>query len=394
MRAPKIATWLGLCAASVAGGCDSSRGTAPAPEPDAASVLWMIDRPGVGSPALDAQTVYFADREHQVLAIDRATGSVRWRARSDDDALAVFSPPRVVVAGDLVLFGDEALYALGAATGERRWVFDGQVDGVPTMPGAQTFVSDGQRVYTGSNLGRAFAVEGATGALLWRSDVVTDVDGALSGFASTVRVVAVDAGVVYLLVQRLGLSTGEVYALDATTGAIRWSYALPSEAGWLSVFHDAVLVHEGVSAPVLVVASYAEGRLTALTADGSVRWTADLRPGSSPTNSDMGGLTASAGLVVVTSLAANAVVAYDADSGAERWRVTPGRQLTDPEITSDTRTVFALLAGGVLGAFDLRTGEQQWARSAPSGGFQSVPTIGGDALYIAGTAGLYAIRRP
>lgn len=390
---PPPVWWALVCGTSaLAGGCSPDPGTGPGTPP----ILWEVKQAGYGPPALDARAVYFATPAHEVVAIDRATGAVRWRAQSDGAVGGdrLFIQDRTRAADGLVLFGDVAVYAVDANTGQRQWVFGGVLDGVGTAPGARPFVVEGARVYTGSLDGWAFAVDLATGAEVWHT-------GLAPGLNNRVAVAAVHEGLVYVWVRRDGpLFTGEVHALDATTGAIRWSYALPPDSGRLNAPFDAVLEHEGRSAPVLVV-SYDDGRVAALNAtDGSVRWIVP-RPADQVTRDNYRRLTASHGIAVISSTATppavDFIAAYDVASGAEQWRVLSEQGSVIATMTSDSQSAFIVFFNGILGAFDLQTGRRQWLRSAPGvgyGGFQSGPTIADDALYIAGIQGLYAIRRP
>ena len=72
-------------------------------------------------------------------------------------------------------------------------------------------------VYFGSNDGKVYAVNASTGALLWSYRT--------AGFAGSSPAVA--NGVVYV-----GSWDCKVYALNASTGALLWSYL----TGWLCVF--------------------------------------------------------------------------------------------------------------------------------------------------------------
>ena len=71
----------------------------------------------LSSPAVAGGTVYIGSADHNVYALDAASGNVRWVFATAD---AASSP---VVAGGTVYVGsaDHNVYALDAATGHVRW---------------------------------------------------------------------------------------------------------------------------------------------------------------------------------------------------------------------------------------------------------------------------------
>ncbi|MGW3246541.1 caspase, EACC1-associated type, partial [Streptomyces sp. NPDC001070] len=116
----------------------------------------------------------------------------------------VFSSPAVV--GGIVYVGsdDGKVYALDAATGTRKWAYatGNTVSSSPAVVGGI--------VYVGSYDGKVYALDAATGTRKWAYAT------GLSVYSSP----AVVGGIVYV-----GSYGGKVYALDAATGTRKWAYA-------------------------------------------------------------------------------------------------------------------------------------------------------------------------
>jgi eukaryotic-like serine/threonine-protein kinase len=110
------------------------------------------------SPAVVEGVVYFGSRDHNIYALDAATGEKKWAFETGS---WVESSP-IVVSG-VVYCGsnDGNLYALNAKTGEKIWSFN-TVFAVRSSPS----YADGI-VYTGSDDFNLYAIDAATGKGLW-----------------------------------------------------------------------------------------------------------------------------------------------------------------------------------------------------------------------------------
>jgi outer membrane protein assembly factor BamB len=137
-----------------------------------------------------------------VVALDNATGRVRWRASTG----VVESSP--LVARGLVYVGswDHNVYALDASTGRVRWRFR---TGDRVKAGAALAR---KTLYIGSYDGRMYALDARTGTVRWSSEG--------GNFYATP---AVAYGKVYT-----GATDGAVYAYAASTGHLAWSAATGS----------------------------------------------------------------------------------------------------------------------------------------------------------------------
>ncbi len=129
-----------------------------------------------------------------VISLKAATGKTRWRVQ-----LAGTNSGRIASDGDAVYVATSKgqVYALDAATGAQRWVFSAYSDGV--------VVSNGT-VYLGGTV--IYAIDATTGQERWHFT---------AGWDDAWPVVA--NGTVYTR------QTDLLVALDAATGAIRWTVA-------------------------------------------------------------------------------------------------------------------------------------------------------------------------
>ncbi len=128
-------------------------GTPPFGEGRSEAVLYrIIHHP---SPAVAGGTVHIASNDHNLYALDAATGQIRWTQATGSHADS--SP---AVSDGTVYLGswDHKLYALDAATGRIRWTHTtgGFVESSPAVAGGT--------VYVGSDDDKVYALDAATGS--------------------------------------------------------------------------------------------------------------------------------------------------------------------------------------------------------------------------------------
>ncbi len=149
-------------------------------------VKWKFAAGGpiVSTPAVSAGTVYFGSNDHTVYALDELTGALRWKYQTQGRVSA--SPG---VAGGRVYVGsyDGNFYALDAASGALVW----------------KFTTEGERRFSARHL---HGIDPAAEVMPDPFDV----------FLSSP---AIAGGMVYF-----GSGDGNVYALDAGSGALRWKF--------------------------------------------------------------------------------------------------------------------------------------------------------------------------
>ncbi len=256
------------------------------------SERWMFEGTNMKAVAVAGDLVYVADREPGdstelettvVRAIDAATGQERWH-------VAVPNGLPVVEGGMLVTGTSEGyLVGLDAATGAERWRLQVSTQGGAGNPA----LADGV-AYVGAGVDGFFAVDAASGTLLWRGDIGDDRTGTA----------VVAEGIAYVG-GATDNGTGHLYAFDANTGDLLWTRDEPLAS-------PAVLGGVGYSGSET-------GTLTAFnTADGTERWQMDL--GGAVNNPAIAN-----GVVYVVSLndpIDATLFALDAATGDELWSYT------------------------------------------------------------------------
>jgi outer membrane protein assembly factor BamB len=155
--------------------------------PTLQALAWKFRTGGrvLSSPAVSGGMVYVGSSDMRLYAVDRATGAERWHFATQG---AIASSPAVQDGRVFFSSVDGFVYALDAATGEERW----------------RFATRGERRFT------APGIHGA----IPRTERMPDP---FDVFLSSPTVVG---GIVYV-----GSGDQHVYALDAATGAVRWSFA-------------------------------------------------------------------------------------------------------------------------------------------------------------------------
>ncbi|MEU2664432.1 PQQ-binding-like beta-propeller repeat protein [Micromonospora sp. NPDC007220] len=212
-----------------------------------------------GRPAFapDGGTVYVPSDDHRLHALDAATG--RRRFTYDAGAPVLGSPLVTTVDGRtvVVISAGETRQAVDARTGDPVW----RVVGKGMFAGRAA--SDGTRVYAGAGDGNVYAHDARTGAVLW-------------SFSTTTRTTAYSrliygpwADNLEVLPNGLVLvsTVASAFALDPATGEPRWSVAG-------SYVYAPKLVLDGGD-----VLMFDDGGRTASRVDpatGQARWTAGL----------------------------------------------------------------------------------------------------------------------
>ncbi|MGH8454159.1 MAG: outer membrane protein assembly factor BamB [Nevskiales bacterium] len=191
----------------------------------------------------------------EVIALGTDSGSPQWRAGVSSEVLtAPLGDGETVV----VRTGDGRLYGFAAVDGQRLWTFDRAVPTLSLRGISQPVVADG-RVYAGLDTGKLIALDLSSGRLLWEESV-----SAPSGRSEIERLVDLDADPVLADDVLYAVSYGgQLVALDAASGKLKWRQALGSYSG-LAVEGDRVYVTDR------------EGRVSALDrASGAVLWQQD-----------------------------------------------------------------------------------------------------------------------
>jgi outer membrane protein assembly factor BamB len=306
-------------------------GAMPGPGPSGTpKVAWQFQAAGPfgSSPVVAAGVVYALSGDGIVHALSLSTGKELWKA--DLGAQASASP--LLVGPDLIV-ADEAgaVHALATATGTAHWTTptDGPISGSPA--------ANGTRLIAATQSGTVYAIDAATGAVAWhaaaggpvsRSVAIAD-DVAYLGLERKIVAMSVEDGKIRWgtdvasdgVIGTPAISGGLVYAatgidaddatahgvvaLDAATGAKRWTYVSPE--GQL-IYTPAIVDGHAY------VVGHDRHVVSLDAATGAVQWSVD-RP------SDVEALPAVSGGVVYVAGNDGPAAALDAKNGSELWTV-------------------------------------------------------------------------
>jgi outer membrane protein assembly factor BamB len=287
---------------------------------------------------------------YELDALHASTGALLWKYPGS----APFPYTSAVADGSIYAYSNYVLYALNASTGVQLWQYDTCVNGVCSSTLLSPVVVNGV-VYVNMGDGPYFAIyalDGADGTLLWKWDNSTS--GALYP-------PAVGDGMVYTC-----SSDHNVYALNASTGALVWSY---STTDWVA------------SGPVLSGgAAYVaanDGTVYALNEEsGALLWknVIGYPVGENPAVVE--------GVLYVAG--ADLVYALDASTGALIWKQDAGGSNAGLSVAN------GVVYGGSsrvsnFYALDAGTGEPLWEYALPDGdSLIAPPTIANGIAYFTG----------
>lgn len=194
----------------------------------------------LGGPAVSADgTVVIGSYDNNVYAIDGTTGAKKWSYTTGD---TVQGTPTVV--GDVVFIGsyDYNMYALNLTTGAALWSF------TTTYVIVASPLVSGNAVYFGAD-GMFYALNATSGALLWKQSAgepcrsrpphpsqcpaaalpstccaCPSVFDRPVVLCSCPGVEITSSAALYASLVVFGSQDGNVYALDAATGKVQWTF--------------------------------------------------------------------------------------------------------------------------------------------------------------------------
>jgi len=294
-------------------------------------IKWKFATGGkvLSSPVADKGVIYFGSDDHNVYAVDAETGVQKWKYSTWGP---VASTP--AVSDNVVYFMsyDSKFYAVDAASGKTKWKFTTEGD-------------------------RRFEAKGLDGG---QPRTQTYVD-AWDMFQSS-PVVA--QGMVFF-----GCGDGNLYALDATTGALRWKFATGD------VVHSSPAYDSGT----LFFGSWDSYLYAVDAATGQKKW--QFKTGEDPLVHNQVGFPGSPAVVngvVYVGCRDSGLYAVDAASGTQKWRFDNKGSwiVVSPAVvggnilfgTSDSGLVHLLDATTAKPAFDLHVTAYDFSSPAVAGG--------------------------
>jgi outer membrane protein assembly factor BamB/predicted phosphohydrolase len=223
--------------------------------------LWQYKEgaPVVAAPAVNGGRVYVGGSDGRFRALDLLTGRQLWSY----DSIAGFVETRPLIHEGLVLFGawGEKFYAIDAITGTLRWQWQGPRRGRLYSPAACWPVACGRRLFLVAPDRAMTVLDCFTGKEIWRSTShqVRESIGMTSDSALVIvrtmrdSLIAFDAhadrpverwvatpGLGYEInaampVEKDGMvfygsQRGQIFALNATDGRLRWAYRVGAVA--------------------------------------------------------------------------------------------------------------------------------------------------------------------
>ena len=343
-------------------------------------VLWKA--PGdafLVAPSYDSTHAFFGSRDHQVVAVDRRTGTVRWRASTGSPG-GTTAGWNTVVAGSVVVIGDVDLFAFDRATGAPAWSYRASDD---DETGTHVLSTDGAVIYASSLFGRVYAIDSRTGVPLW----IAQLPGP-PGVRTTTFDPTIGGGQIFVgLWHDTNPLSGGLAALDAATGRVLWVREFAARR----IDLDSYCNGGAVIASGLAIASASDGRIYGLdTAAGVIRW---IVPAVARYPTGDSRALALAGHVVLASSNSGLVTGFDAATGAIRWSTQVDGASLSYHVAADSQ--LAIFSTSEIIAVDPQGGSVLWRTGVgkEGGDFWGLSTITPEAVLTNGLDGFYALKK-
>jgi outer membrane protein assembly factor BamB len=361
-----LSAWLGTTALASA---------TPTPQRAMPVVRWQLPLPGWGEPAADDSTAYFLTRTHEVVSVDAATGSIRWRSHSGG-AGDVPTGTQVRLASARVVVGDGGIVSFDRASGRLAWRFEAP-DG--DDPGVFLGTADADLVVAGSPMGRLYALDAVSGAVRWTRDIANGKRRAV--FAP----VHVGPLIVASFTTFDGPLSGGLVGFDRR-GRRRWTYRFGASVGAAGppVVLGNVVAVARTDGHIEVVRPTSGRRVWMLGPDAS-------SPGGVQ-GRDIRALASHADQLVATSLK-GPIRAYDVHSRRQRWEY--GDSPTDAvalRVRVYGDQLYVPYSDGSIVAVDLQTGAERWRTSDSRQAFDWPPAASATSIFASAAEALWAFH--
>jgi len=309
--------------------------------PALTGVKWTFHGAGrfISSPTVDGSTIYIGSTAGLLYAIDRESGSEKWKFSAKS---RIASTP--AAAGGMVYFGayDGNFYAVDAETGQLKW----------------KFATEGERRFAGTHL------HGSQPA----KELMPDP------FDCYLSSPVVWEGAVYF-----GSGDGNIYALDAATGTLKWKF----KTG------DVVHASPAIAYGKVYIGSWDSYFYALDAASGKEFW--KYKTGEDQEIHNQVGIQSSAAVVdgVVYFGCRDAhLYALDAKTGEKRWAFgTKGSWVIASPAVRDGRVYFATSDSGLVYGLDAKSGDVAFSLNLQRWPSFSSPAVAGDMLYEGSNSG-------
>ncbi len=265
---------------------------------------------------------------------------------------AVTAPPIVVGGKIYVLDARNTVYALDQATLRLVWRKDltstatarnrffGR-ESADALGGGLT--SSNGRIFAATGFGELVALDGATGAQVWRMNANSPIHASPLAGGGRVFVTTNDS---------------ELFAVDANTGEVQWTQSAIAEPARMLSSPSPALVGETLVAP------FASGEVIAmLSANGRRLWAEALTRAGTTTSlstiNDIAGRPAVSGGLVFAGSQSGTFAAVEMRTGVRVWD-KPIASVQTPWVAGNF--VYLVSTTGELVALDTKTGGVKWTR--------------------------------
>lgn len=186
-------------------------------DPASGALRWRGTTEGYlhSSPVAAGDLVIVGSADAHVYAFDRKSGKQRWRVRTGGPVYASAAVAKGIAA---IASGDGTVYGIAVKNGDVKWRF-----ALPPGPSAfsqSPAATDGERIFLGAWDRNVYALDAATGKELWRYQ--STPLGIY--YSAAIAAPAVAKGVLYV-----PSNDGVLHALNAATGAVIWTVKSPGD---------------------------------------------------------------------------------------------------------------------------------------------------------------------
>jgi outer membrane protein assembly factor BamB len=315
------------------------------------TVKWRFQTRGaiISSPTVLNGVVYFGSGDGNVYAVEASDGSLLWAFSTKGP---VNSSPAIGDGSVFIASLDGNVYALDPSNGREKWRFKTEGERRFTAPGIHGLIPRTELmpdpfdvflssptlwkgiVYIGSGDHNVYALDASSGALRWKFTTRNVVHASA----------AVAGGTVYI-----GSWDRFMYALDAASGAVRWKFSTGDDR---NIYNQVGIAGSAAVANGLVYFGCRDSFFYALdAATGQLRWKHDEHGSwviATPATT--------AESVFFTTSDQRKLFALAADTGSERYSVDYGTFAYSSPSLAGHVAYFGTFDGRLYGV-DIRTGK-------------------------------------